>query len=365
MLEWLVDAVGEAGAAAIGGALIGLLFGAAAERSRFCLRAAAVDFFHLRFTDRIAVWLLAFSAALIATRLAFGWELISPARIRQLSAPMSVSGAVFGGLLFGAGMVLARGCSSRLLVLSATGNLRALLAGLVFAVTAQASLRGALSPLRDWMAGLWTIGDPKTLDALAVFGLGETAGLVIGLIWFAAGIGYALRSGLRLSEWLGAIGVGLAVAAGWTFTSGLAELAFDPTPVHSLSFTGPSANTLMYVLNRPTLPDFDTALVPGVFAGAFLAAWLGGTLRLEGFEGGRSMRRYLAGAVMMGFGGMLAGGCAVGAGVSGAAVFATVAWITLVAMWVGAGLTDRLLTQPEGVAAPSDADSIVKSTGIA
>jgi hypothetical protein len=44
--------------------------------------------------------------------------------------------------MFGMGMILARGCSSRLLVLAAQGNLRALLSGLVFAVTAQSALTG-------------------------------------------------------------------------------------------------------------------------------------------------------------------------------------------------------------------------------
>ena len=37
----------------------------------------------------------------------------------------------------GAGMVLARGCSGRLLVLAATGNLRSVVSGLIFAVVAQ------------------------------------------------------------------------------------------------------------------------------------------------------------------------------------------------------------------------------------
>jgi uncharacterized membrane protein YedE/YeeE len=61
------------------------------------------------------------------------------------------------------------------------------------------------------------------------------------------------------------------------------------------------------------------------------------------------MRRYIAGAVCMGFGGMLAGGCAVGAGLSGAAVFTVTSWVTLCAMWLAAGLTDRLLDQrPSG-----------------
>ena len=59
------------------------------------------------------------------------------------------------------------------------------------------------------------------------------------------------------------------------------------------------------------------------------------------------MRRYLIGALCMGFGGMLAGGCAVGAGVSGASVFALTAWISLIGMWLGAGLADRLVDRPE------------------
>lgn len=57
------------------------------------------------------------------------------------------------------------------------------------------------------------------------------------------------------------------------------------------------------------------------------------------------MLRYLVGAVCMGFGGMLAGGCAVGAGLSGAAVFTATAWVTLSAMWGAAALTDWLVDQ--------------------
>ncbi len=55
------------------------------------------------------------------------------------------------------------------------------------------------------------------------------------------------------------------------------------------------------------------------------------------------MRRYIAGSMLMGFGAMLAGGCAVGAGVTGGSVFAVTSWLTLASMWTGAGLTDRWL----------------------
>jgi uncharacterized membrane protein YedE/YeeE len=57
------------------------------------------------------------------------------------------------------------------------------------------------------------------------------------------------------------------------------------------------------------------------------------------------MPRYMVGAMAMGFGGMLAGGCAVGAGLSGAAVFTITSWVALCAMWAAAALTDRLVDQ--------------------
>jgi len=44
------------------------------------------------------------------------------------------------------------------------------------------------------------------------------------------------------------------------------------------------------------------------------------------------MLRYIAGAILMGFGSMLAGGCAVGAGITGGALFALTAWLALVGM---------------------------------
>jgi uncharacterized membrane protein YedE/YeeE len=84
-----------------------------------------------------------------------------------------------------------------------------------------------------------------------------------------------------------------------------------------------------------------------VFLGAALAALLTREWKLEGFESARSMRRYLSGATMMGCGAMLAGGCAIGAGVTGGSAFAMSAWLALTCMWIGAVATDFLVDQPE------------------
>ena len=143
-----------------------------------------------------------------------------------------------------------------------------------------------------------------------------------------------------------ALGVGLTIAAAWWATYAISRNSFDPHPIQALSFTGPSAELLtrtLFVSDKPF--NFDMGLMPGVFIGSFLAAWWFKELKLEGFQGGASMRRAIVGAVCMGFGGMLAGGCAVGAGLSGAAVFTITSWVTLSAIWASAALTDRLLDQ--------------------
>jgi uncharacterized membrane protein YedE/YeeE len=343
----LIESYGEKAVLALGGLIIGALFGFFAQRSKFCLRSATLEFWHRSHGKKIAVWLLAFSSAVVGVQ----WLILSgnmdAASTRQISATGSISGAVVGGLLFGAGMVLTRGCASRLLVLSANGNLRALLSGLIFAVTAQAALGGALSPWRENISSWWTVEGGAARDLLALTHVGPWGGLAFGLLWLAAALYFAVRSGCGARKWAGGIGAGLAVAAGWGFNYWVSINSFEVVPVQGLTFSGPSAEWLMRVVATPG-PEigFNFGLVPGVFLGSFIGAWVGRDFVLEGFRDGYSMRRYLAGAVLMGFGAMLAGGCAVGAGITGGAIFALTAWLALASMWVGAGLADRIVDAP-------------------
>lgn len=337
--EWLIDYLGESETMAFGGLVLGFLFGVFAQRSQFCLRAAVLEFYQGKLGAKVAIWLLTFSAAVLGTQTLLSMGELDISDSRMLASYGSLSGAVIGGLLFGAGMVLARGCGARLLVLAATGNLRALFSGLLFATAAQATLRGVFAPARDKVAGSWLLHDDGGLEVLSYLGLGEYAGFYIGLVCAAVAIAIGVRSKLSAWGWVGAIGVGSMVVGGWWFTYHMSYQSFEPTQVESMTFTGPSADTLMYFLTPGGAPmDFDVGLVPGVFLGAFIAAILSGTFKLQGFKDGRSMVRYIVGAVFMGVGGMLAGGCAVGAGLTGGSAFSITAWIALASMWVGAGI---------------------------
>nr|WP_321508167.1 YeeE/YedE family protein [uncultured Celeribacter sp.] len=339
LIEW----IGERPTAALLGLLTGVIFGVSAQRSRFCLRAATVEFAQGRLGGKVAVWLLTFSTAMVWVQAAQMAGIFRTEDSRVMAVPGTWSGAVIGGLMFGAGMVMARGCSGRLLVLASTGNLRSVVSGLIFAVTAQMSLHGRLAPLRDQLARLSVTPGGSNIDLRTLVHLPAESGLIIGLATAALALVLAARNQIGPRVWIYASGVGFAVAVGWGLTWSLAQLAFDPLPITSVTFSGPSANTLMFVLDRAAVLTFDIGLVPGVVLGAFSAALINGEFRWQAFESVPLMRRSMIGAVLMGFGAMLAGGCAIGNGVTGTSVFAATAWLALLCMWVGGVATAWVL----------------------
>lgn len=346
----VTDRLGEGRVAALIGLAVGLMFGAAAQRSAFCLRAATVEFARRQAGPRMAVWLLTFSSAVVWVQAARMAGLFDSRDARMMAVTGSISGAVIGGLIFGFGMILSRGCPGRLLVLAATGNLRSILSGLLFAVTAQMALQGWMSGARTWLASLWTTPAGRNVDLLAALGLPPGAGLGLGLITALVALWLARRNRIGTGILIFGAGVGVTVAIGYLLSWSLSRVAFDPVSVTSITFTGPSANTLMAMMEPFTGWGFDIGLIPGVFLGSFLAASLAGELRFQTFESAGQTRRAMLGAVLMAFGGMLAGGCSVGNGVSGTSIMALTAWIAVPSMFIGGALADWLIDQPrEGV----------------
>lgn len=344
-LASLLETWGDAHVLAAGGALIGLVFGFMAQRSRFCARAAVLECCDSRPGDRFSVWWLALGAALVGTQLLVLSGALTPAKSRFIANPGSISGAIFGGLLFGAGMILTRGCASRLLILSANGNLRALLSGLVFAVTVQATMAGWLAPVRQFFYNLWPIDGGPARELQTLTGTAPWGGPVVALAALATGIYFFYRQH-HGRPWLavGAVVTGLCIAAGWGFTQAVANHSFEPVAITSLSFSGPSAEWLMRMLSSASVPGFgfDAGLLPATFVGSLLGALVCKEFKFEGFKTENKLGHYLTGAILMGFGAVLAGGCTVGAGMTGGAIFALTAWLTLISIWLGAAAALRL-----------------------
>lgn len=317
--------------------ILGAAFGLLAERTKFCFRRGLVG------EDRraaLGVWLTALAFALLGTQAAVAMGWISFDEHRFFASDLPVAAILAGGALFGIGMVLTRGCVSRLTVLSASGNLRALTVLAVFAITAHATLKGLLAPLRVSLAEVTVpLGETTSLAALPGGAALWTALLA------AAALAYAARSGNRPLPLIGAALIGLLVPLGWVGTGFVLYDDFDPIAMESLAFTSTWSETLFFTVASTAIPaGFGTGLVGGVLLGAFVSALAARRFQWQSFTSPRETGRYLAGAVLMGLGGVLAGGCTVGAGLSGVPTLSFAALLALAAITAGALLTNALLS---------------------
>lgn len=325
-------------AAVLFGGVMGLVFGAAAQISRFCLRRGVVGQGAER-RSALGVWLTALLVAMVGTQGAVWAGYVDFSEHRFAAAEVPVLAIAVGGLLFGTGMVLTRGCISRLTVLSATGNLRALVVIAAFAIFAHATLKGVLSSLRVSLGSVSVgAGDAALLSGLpggALLWGGLLAALIVTVI---------SRSGAPVRDLGLAAVIGALVPLGWVGTGYLLYDEFDPITLETLSFTAPWSETLFWSIASTSIPaGFGTGLVGGVILGSFLAAAIRGDLKLVTFSQPQETLRYLAGGALMGFGGVLAGGCTVGAGLSGVGTLSVAAILALVSIMLGGRITDHLL----------------------
>ena len=321
------------------GLVLGAVYGVLAHRSGFCLRRSLVG-------DRgeclpaLGVWVMALALAIAGTQGAVAAGLVSFDAHRFLAPDLPVVSVLVGGALFGAGMVLSGGCVSRLTVLAGAGNLRAVLVLVVFAIVAHAAMKGVLAPLRSALGGM-------TVDTGGVVALTALPG---GVVWawclaLAAAV-LALRSGASGRHLAMAVVIGLLVPLAWVGTGFVLQDDFDPVPLQSLGFTGPTAETLFWTIAATAVPaGFGTGLAAGVVAGSLAAAVCAGEFRWISLEGPRQTGRYLAGAALMGVGGVLAGGCTVGAGLSGASTGSVAAILALTAMVTSARVAGKFLVE--------------------
>ncbi|MDK3072350.1 YeeE/YedE family protein [Sedimentitalea sp. JM2-8] len=320
---------------------LGVVFGLLAERTRFCFRRALVG------EDRraaLGIWLTALAVAVLGTQSAVSAGWITFEEHRFMATDLPIAAILLGGLMFGAGMVLTRGCVSRLTVLGGSGNLRALSVLLVFAVVAHATLKGVLAPLRTTLGAITVpLGDMVSLAALPGGPLFWT-----GLIVVAA-LAVAIRSGAGILPLVLAGLIGLLVPLAWVGTGFVLLDEFDPIAMESLSFTSPAADTLFFGIASTSIPaGFGVGLIGGVLAGSLVASLLFGSFRWQSFESPRQTGRYMAGAGLMGVGGVLAGGCTVGAGLSGVPTLSIAALAAILSIAAGGLATNALLGRPAG-----------------
>ncbi|HET8748187.1 MAG TPA: YeeE/YedE family protein [Ramlibacter sp.] len=338
--------------------LLSAAFGALVQGTGFCTMGAVSDAVALGDWTRLRQWALAAAVAMLGFALLAGAGIVSPRQTIYASRNWLWLSALAGGAVFGFGMVLSSGCISKTLVRVGGGNLKALVVVLVAAVAAFATLKGLTAVWRVNTVDRFALDVGANADLASLLaratGLAPTrASLLVGGTLGAALLAWALsaREARRPRALLAGAGVGALVLAMWWVTGHLGHLAEHPetleeswlatnsTRAEAFSFAAPTAFALDWLLffsdagKRTTVGIVSVA---GVILGSAALALARGRFRWEGFGGTADLGHHLAGAALMGIGGVTAFGCSIGQGISGLSTLSLMSLAAVPAIIAGA-----------------------------
>lgn len=337
---------------------VGLAFGAISHRSHFCTMGAVADVVNFGDWNRMRMWLVAIAIATLGLQ---GMSLGGYANLNDtiyLGTQWSWLSGILGGLLFGAGMVLASGCGSKTLIRLGAGNLKALVVFVIMGITAYMTLRGVFGVFRATFLDPVRVEfntSPYIPELLANLLTSEPANLT-QILAIALPLLLLLAAMANKSAWnkeviLGGTGVGLTIVAAWWVIFQMAYIPEHPDTLEAaylgsyanraegFSFVAPYAYTLEWLM---FFSDITRVLTVGVVAcfgvilGSTASALTDKSFRWESFNGVEDTANHTVGAVLMGVGGVLALGCTVGQGLSGVSTLSLASFVALGSIVVGA-----------------------------
>ena len=349
----------------VSGFTLAFIFGVVAQKTDFCTMGAVSDIVNMGDWSRMRMWLLAIAVAIAGANALDLAGLVDLSRSAYPAPRWPWLAFLIGGFIFGIGMTLASGCGSRSLIRIGGGNLKSLVAMLFLALAAEMTLRGVLAPLRTEVLSVLSIqfdqGQDLSWLLAAPLGIGKRSVQP----WMAAGLSLALLAFVLKDRdfradherLFAAVVIGLTIVGGWYVTGHLGFVAEDPETLQeaylgtrtarpeSFTFIGPAANALellQFWSDKSARVTFGVAVVIGTLAGAFAYALFKRRFHWESFASASDTRDHVIGGVLMGFGGVTAGGCTIGQGITGVSTLALGSILVFFSIIAGAALTMKI-----------------------
>ena len=352
----------------IGSFVIALILGAVVYKTHFCTLGAISDWINIGDSGRFRSWMLAIAVALAGVLIlenGFGVS-FDQTRPPYRTAEFAWLRYLLGGFMFGVGMTLASGCTSKNLVRFGGGNFKSLVVLAMVAVFSYLMTKTDFYAylFHSWMSPLAIdlTGLDRSAQDLGTLIAGDeqarTVRLWLGglltialLLWCFASAEFRRHS----DNIVGGIVVGLCIVGGWYLTGGslgqewIEEVEWLDVPplgvgVQSYTFVNPLGEAMVYLANPADtlLVTFGVAAVAGMLLGSFGYAIATGRWRWEWFHSWVDLIRHIIGGALMGIGGVLAMGCTFGQGITGVSTLALGSLLALGAIMLGSATTMKI-----------------------
>ena len=319
--------------------ILGLLFGIIAQKNQFCFSGSIKDYILTNSTKRAASVIMAILIAIVSTSLVSGYYNIDLTSTVYYKNEINYFAIILGGSLFGIGMILADGCSSRHLVKFAQGDSHSLITLLFIGIFAYAATKGFLNDLFNFVVSneaLISLSAKITNFQVSIYVLMIPLLIFLWLLTKNIKRIFSLKDGFL---------IGLIIAAGWIVTGILGGDSMErEIPLTSVTFVYPTAKTLeLFTYYKLNDLSFGISVILGVVIGAFLMSKFN---RRYSFGCTSNIKRNklvnnMAGGALMGFGGVMSIGCTVGQGLTGLSTLAF-ASILAIASILGSGYLTAL-----------------------
>ena len=326
--------------------VIGLVFGAIAQKTQFCFSGSIKDYFLSGSTKRAASVIVAMIIAIVSTSLVTGHYEIDLLESPYFRDNINYFTIILGGTLFGIGMMLSDGCSSRHIIKLAQGDSYSLVTIIFIGIFAYATTKGILSPIILPITTNETLVETSALVpnfAVNIF-------VIVGFLFVAL---YVLIQGKfsRLIQLYDGVIMGLLVALAWYLTGVIGSEAMERSiNLSALAFVYPTANSINTVINYSVVDvSHGVILIAGVFAGALIMSFFNPKYSfgcLANTKGSKLNARMLGGA-LMGVGGVLAIGCTVGQGLSGLSTLAFSSVLAISSIMISGWVSAKILLKKD------------------
>ncbi len=338
----------------LSGLAVGILFGFALQRGRFCMNSAFRDIILLKEYTLLKAVIVAIIVSML------GFHLMANFGLIQLNPkPFSWGANIIGGFIFGIGMVLAGGCASGTTYRVGEGMVGSLFALLGYMSSAVITGVGALSGMKSYLETATKITVTDAGPLIAPANRSPTLANILGIDPWILVILVAIV-GLGVLTWKRGGGVKnegtlseKVFKQGWSWwVTGIvigiiAIIAFPASAAtgrnYPLGITGGWQTFLNALIKGDAnIPSWETFLVIGVVMGAAAAAGIAGEFKLRAPGPGRLVQQFVGG-LMLGIGAVTANGCNIGHILSGVPQLAIGSIIAGFSIIIGCWVTAYIL----------------------
>ena len=325
------------------GLFIGIAFGVIAQKNQFCFSGSIKDYILTKSTKRGASVIMAMIVAIISTTLMATHFQIDLTQSSYFKSNINYLAVITGGLLFGAGMMIADGCSSRSLVKYAQGDSNALITLIFIAIFAYATTKGILYGVLDpFINNSFLIGISSKIQNFQM-------NIFVVLLILVSILLYLIKKIKRMFSLLDGVLVGLLVSISWFVTGYIGQESMErEIALAGISFVYPSAKTLeLFTYYEVNELSFGVSMVCGVLAGTFIMSYFNKkySFGCTSAQNINKVKYNMIGGALMGTGGIMAIGCTVGQGLTGLSTLAFSSVLAIISIFISGVITAKILNK--------------------